>query len=310
MTLTRKKKPVSANEISMPANILLNLIFIIAMVACLYPFLQVVGISFSDNASLRQYGYRLIPKVFSLEGYKYVFSSLSSIGRAYGITIFVTVVGTFLHLALTSMFAYPLTRPEFAFRKGFTVYVLITMLFGGGMVPWYIVCTQLLHLKNTIFALFVPSLFSAWNAIVLKTFIKNNIPDSLIESARLDGSTEFMTFLRIVLPLSKAGLATIGFMVALGFWNDWWLPLMLITDEKLYNLQYLLYRIMNQIQYLADLANRSPSEALLAMDSIRQVPQETARMAMCVITVGPIMFAFPFFQRHFVRGLTIGAVKG
>jgi putative aldouronate transport system permease protein len=309
MTLKKKNYAKSGNQISKPATVIINLLFIGCVVICLYPLLLVVGISFTDNDALRE-GYRLIPRVFSTDGYRFAVTTGGAIVRAYGVTVFVTVVGTFCHLTLCSLFAYPLSRPEFAYRKVFTVFILIPMLFSGGLVPWYVVCTQVLHLKDTIFALFVPSLFSTWNVIVLRTFIKNNIHDSLIESARLDGSSEFQTWFFLVLPLSKAGLATIGFMVALGFWNDWWLPLMLINDVKLINLQYMLYRIMSQIQFLQNLSSLNVAGGSIANQVAMTIPQETARMAMCVLTIGPIIFVYPFFQRYFVKGLTIGAIKG
>jgi putative aldouronate transport system permease protein len=303
------KKYKALNRISMPANILLNIFFLFCVFMCLYPLLLVIGVSFTDNDALRE-GYRVIPKVFSLDGYKFAVASGAAIVRAYGVTIFVTVVGTILHLAICSLFAYPLSRPEFTYRNKFMIFIMIPMLFGGGLIPWYVVCTQILHLKNTIFALFLPNLFSPWNVIVLRTFMQSNIPESLVESARLDGSTELQTFYKIVMPLSKAGLATIAFMVALGFWNDYWLPLMLISDEKLNNLQYLLYRIMANITFLQSLSSRSGVGADTAMGALRLIPQETARMAMCVLSIGPIILTFPFFQRYFVKGLTIGAVKG
>jgi len=212
-----------------------------------------------------------------------------------------------LHVLIVSLFAYPLSRPEFRYRKFFMGFILVPMLFSGGLVPWYIVCNQVLNLKNTIWAMIVPSLFSSWNCIVLRTFIKNNIPESLIESVRLDGCTEFKTYVHIILPLSKAGIAVIAFFTALAYWNDWWLALMLITDEKLYNLQYLLYNIMARIQFLQSMA--AQNLGIVSMAELR-VPQETARMAMCVLTVGPIILAYPFFQRFFVKGITIGSIKG
>ena len=294
------------NRISGWANILLHVFFIFCVIACLYPILMVIGISFTDNDALRD-GYRIIPRKFSLEGYSFVFGTSSTIIRAYGVTIFNTAVGTFLHVLIVSLFAYPLSRPEFKYRKFFMGFILFPMLFSGGLVPWYIICNQVLGLQNTIWAMVIPSLFSSWNAIVLRTFIKNNIPESLIESVRLDGCTEFKTYLHIILPLSKAGLAVIAFFTALSYWNDWWLALMLITDEKLYNLQYLLYNIMARIQFLQSIA--AQNLGIISMSEL-QVPQETARMAMCVLTIGPIILAYPFFQRFFVKGITIGSIKG
>lgn len=308
--MPRKLKKYKAfNRVSVPANILLNIFFILCVLMCIYPLAMVLGVSLTDNNTLMQSGYNMIPRVFSLEGYAYTLgASGRAILNAYGVTIIVTIVGTLLHLVLTALFAYPLSRPEFKYRNMFMVFIMIPMLFSGGLIPWYVVCTQILHLKDTIYALFVPSLFSTWNVIVLRTFMQSNIPESLVESARLDGSTELQTFWHLILPLSKAGLATIGFMVALGFWNDYWLPLILINKESLNNLQYLLYRIMGRIEFLRNIASQS---TIAGVDATKiAMPQESARMAMCVLSVGPLIFAYPFFQRYFVKGLTIGAIKG
>jgi putative aldouronate transport system permease protein len=186
-------------------------------------------------------------------------------------------------------------------------FILIPMLFSGGLVPWYVICNRVLGLRNTIWAMIIPSMFSSWNAIVLRTFIKNNIPESLIESVRLDGCSEFKTYLHMILPLSRAGLAVIAFFTALGYWNDWWLALMLIGEEKLYNIQYLLYNIMARIQFLQSIA--AQNLGIVSMTELH-VPQETARMAMCVLTIGPIVLVYPFFQSFFVKGITIGSIKG
>ena len=307
MSIKQKKfNPVNANRIAPWANVMLNLFFIFCVTACLYPLLLVIGVSLTDNEVLRQ-GYRIIPRKFSTEGYSFAFNTSNSIIRAYGVTIFNTCVGTFLHVFIVSLFAYPLSRPDFKYRKFFMGVILVPMLFSGGLVPWYVICNQVLGLRNTIWAMIIPSLFSSWNAIVLRTFIKNNIPESIIESVRLDGCSEFKTYIHIILPLSKAGLAVIAFFTALGFWNDYWLSLMLITEEKLYSLQYLLYNIMSRITFLQSMA----AQALgMVSQADVNVPQETARMAMCILTVGPIILAYPFFQRFFVKGITIGSIKG
>ena len=301
-----KISTVNANRVAGWANILLNVFFIFCVVCCVYPLLLVIGVSFTDNEVLRE-GYRVIPRKFSTDGYSFVFNSGSSIIRAYGVTIFNTFVGTLLHIIIVSLFAYPLSRPEFKYRKVLMAYILIPMLFSGGLVPWYVICNQVLGLRNTIWAMILPSLFSSWNCIVLRTFIKNNIPESIIESVRLDGCTEFKTYLHIILPLSKAGLAVIAFFTALAYWNDYWLSLMLITDERLYSLQYLLYNIMSRITFLQSLA--AQNLGFVSMSELN-IPQETSRMAMAVMTVGPIILAYPFFQRFFVKGITIGSIKG
>jgi putative aldouronate transport system permease protein len=306
MTEKKKNLSVTANRISVGGNIALNVFFMSCVAACLYPLLLVIGVSFTDNDALVE-GYRVIPRVFSLEGYSFALSASNAVVKAYGVTIFNTVIGTMLHVFICSLFAYALSRPESRIRKFMMGFILVPMLFSGGLVPWYVICTQVLHLKDTIWAMIVPSLFSSWNVIVLRTFIKKNIPESLIESVRLDGCSEFQAYLHIVLPLSKAGLAVIAFFVALGYWNDYWLSLMLITDQNLYSLQYLLYNIMARMQFLQSIA--AQTLGIVSAADLR-VPQETARMAMCVLTVGPIILAYPFFQRFFVKGITIGSIKG
>lgn len=300
-----RKSKVSENRISGGANIVLNIFFVICVALCLYPLLLVMGVSFTDNNALRENGYRIIPSVFSLDGYSFAIGASGVLLRAYGTTIFNTVVGTVLHVFICALFAYPMSRPEFRTKKFFMVFLLIPMLFNGGMVPWYVICTQVLGLRDTIWAMILPMLISPWNVIVLRTFIKHSIPDSLIESARLEGCTEFKVFWHFILPLSKAGLATIAFFTALGFWNDYWLSLMLITEPKLYSLQYLLYNIMAKIQFLSSLTARAAG-----IQNVGEIPTETARMAMCVLAVGPIILAYPYFQRFFVKGITIGSVKG
>ncbi|MCL2035212.1 MAG: carbohydrate ABC transporter permease [Oscillospiraceae bacterium] len=301
----QKKHSVSENRVSGLTNLLLNMFFIACAVLCIYPILLVVGISFTDNDALRQYGYKIIPSVFSTDGYAYAFSAAGSILRSYGITIFNTVAGTVIHVLVCALFAYPMARPEFKSRKFFMGFLLIPMLFNGGMVPWYVICTQVLGLRNTIWAMILPMVISPWNVIVLKTFINRNIPDSLIESARLEGCSEFRVFWNIVLPLSKAGLATIAFFSALAYWNDYWHSLMLITDESLYSLQYLLYNIMAKTQFLSSLAARTAG-----IQSVGVIPAETARMAMCVLSIGPIVIVYPYFQRFFVKGIMVGSIKG
>jgi len=304
-----KKRPVADNVVSVPANILFNLIFFVAAACCIYPFLLVISVSFSEMKSLSSGGYQLIPRVFTADAYKYVFAASSNIINAYGVTLVATAMGTFLHLAMVSMFSYPLSRPEFEFRGFYMKFLLIPMLFSGGMVPWYIVCTQFLKLGDTMGALIVPYAFSGWNAVMMNVFIRKNIPTEMIEAARMDGSSEFKTYLRIVLPLSKAGLAAIGYMVAIGYWNDWWLPTIFIRSQRLHNLQYMLYRIMAMTTVLSNMV-RTGGNLSAAERMSQSIPQESLRMAMVVIAVGPIVFAYPFFQRQFVKGLVVGSLKG
>jgi len=306
---TKRKSKFLNNQISQPTNIILHIIFLLGVIVCVYPTLVIIGSSFTDEATLKHFGYNVIPRVFSTKAYSYVATTGITIIRAYGVTMFVTVAGTLLNIIFTSMFAYPLTRPEFPWRRQFSIFIYITMVFGGGLIPWYILCTQILHLQNTLWGLFVPSMFGGWNAFVLRTFIQRNIPNELIESARMDGSSEWNTYLKIVLPLSKAGLATIGFFTALVFWNDWYNCLLFNSAApKLQNLGFLLYQILMQAQYLSTISSQQGMAAIGG--SAAQIPTTSMQMAMCVLAVGPIILVYPYFQRFFVKGLVIGAVKG
>jgi len=286
------------------SKVMIHLIFIVSALACILPLLLVVSISFTSEKSLMIDGYNLWPKDFDLSAYRYVFSGAGSIARAYAVTIFVTVVGTLLHLLVTSMLSYSLTRPEVKLRNALTLFVYIPVLFNGGLVPSYILITRYLHLKNTIWVLIVVYLVSAMNVLIMKNFFKS-IPNSLFESARIDGSGEIRTFFSIALPLSKPSLATIGLFTAIAYWNDWMTAALYIENPKLHTLQYLLQSLMNNIGYLQ--ANAAASKSMEA--AIGMLPSEGARMATCVLAIGPIILLYPFLQKYFEKGLTIGAVK-
>jgi putative aldouronate transport system permease protein len=302
----KKVKKYSANTISNKSNFIINLLFIAYCILCIAPLILVIVVSFTDEKTIMAEGYKFIPSKWSLYAYSYMFHDMTKIVRGYGVTIFVTIVGTILNLALTSLYAYPLSRRDLPLRNFFTFFIFFTMLFSGGLVPWYLVCTQLLNLKNTIWALIIPSLVSPFNVLIMRTFFQNTIPDSLIEAARIDGSGELRTFIQIIIPLSKPVFATIGLFCTIGFWNDYFLSMMFITKDKLYSLQYLMYIVQKNIDVLKDMKVMNPNASL----EIAKLPQETIRMAMVIIGIGPIIFAYPFFQKYFVKGLVIGAVKG
>jgi len=286
------------------SKITIHLIFIALSLACILPLLLVVSISFTDEQSLMLDGYHFWPKAFSTAAYQYVFSGAGSILNAYAVTIFVTVVGTLLHLLITSMLSYSLTRPEVTHRRALTLFVYLPVLFNGGLVPQYILLTRILHLKDTVWVLIIVYLVSTINVLIMKNFFRT-IPESLIESARIDGSGEIRTFFRIALPLSKPSLATIGLFVAIAYWNDWMTASLYIESPKLRPLQYLLQSLMNNIGYLQSNAQASQSmEAAIGM-----LPSEGARMATCVLAIGPIILLYPLLQKYFEKGLTIGAVK-
>ncbi|MCM3700140.1 carbohydrate ABC transporter permease [Paenibacillus macerans] len=294
------------NEISKTTNLILHLIFIVITVLCVLPIVLVFMISITDYDSIVLNGYQFIPDKLSLEAYRYIFKDYGTVVGAYGISFFVTIVGTLLSVLLTSLYAYPLSRGDFKYRGVFAFLVFFTMLFSGGLVPWYIMYTQVLDLKNSIWALIFPMLLSPFNVLIMKTYFQMTVPPALIEAAKIDGAGELRTFFKIVFPLSLPVFATIGLFNTLHYWNDWFNSMIFITDTKLYSLQYLMYKMISQADYL------SRNSALIqgSATELAKLPGETIRMAMALIGIGPIVLAYPFFQRYFIKGLTIGSIKG
>lgn len=294
------------NQIKKSTNVLFNTILTIMSLASIIPFAFVVIISLTDEKTLVMNGYRFIPEKWSLYAYKYIISAGPDIIRSYGVTILVTVAGTILGLLLTGTFAYSLSRKNFAYRKFFTKVITIPMLFSGGMISNYLVVTQFLRINNSILALILPLCMNSFNVIILRTFFKSSVPDAVVESAKIDGASEWRLFFQIVIPIAMPGLATIGLFLTLGYWNDWFNAMMYIDSPSLYPLQYLLIQIENSIQFLTS----NPGQlGATASQAAANMPQETIRMAIVVISTVPIIFAYPFFQRYFVNGLTVGAVK-
>ena len=271
---------------------------------CIIPILAILGISFSGERSLITEGYHIFPKDFDTLAYSTLLASPKQLISAYEISIIVTLLGGFLGLTVTALIAYPLSRSDFPWRKQIMFFVFFTMLFNGGLVPWYIIISKYLHLKSTLRVLILPYLANAWYIILMRTYMAK-IPMSLIESAKIDGGSEFRIFLQIILPLSKPALATIGLFFVLQYWNDWWLSMLFIETEKFIPIQYMLVRIMSNIQYLT-----SQMSSMSVNIDISKLPNESARMALCLIAAGPMLFVFPFFQKYFVRGLTVGSIKG
>ncbi|WP_135557566.1 carbohydrate ABC transporter permease [Paenibacillus cymbidii] len=282
----------------------MHAIFIAFCLFCVVPILIVVSSSFTAERSLVIEGFNLWPKSFSLSAYRLVFTHGEALLRAYVVTVGVTAIGTLLSVLFSTMTAYTLSRNDFKHRSYFGFYIYFTVLFHGGLVPSYILATRYLHLGNTVWALFLPMLIIPWFIFLMRRFL-TDIPVSLIESAKMDGASEYGIFLRIVLPISKPAIAAVSLIMALGYWNSWWLSLLYIEDRHLYTLQYLLYIILSNIQALQDAANTSFTVAN-AMDT----PQMSLRMAMALLAAGPTLFVFPFFQRFFIKGMTVGAVKG
>ena len=283
---------------------LAHVVLIVFSLMAVLPFILLISASLTEENAALKYGFGFIPKAFSLAAYKYISYQSKMIIRAYGITIFTTVIGTSVGLTMTSMLGYGLSK-DIPGRRILNFFVVFTMLFNGGLVPTYLVYTKYLHLGNTIWALIIPSLLmNAFHVMLVRNYFFTSIPESLIESAKLDGASEMMIFRAIVLPLSKPIMATIGLMLALSYWNNWTNGLYYLDDTSLYSIQNVLNAINNNI-----IAINSVSNMGLAINK-SEVPALTARMAIAVIGIVPMLCIYPFFQKYFVKGITIGAVKG
>jgi putative aldouronate transport system permease protein len=302
-SVTRRKRDMLA--LSPTTDTMLNVLMVVCCILTLFPIYVIVISSLTSEASLTTYGYRLWPKEFSVAAYTFLFSKGSIVITAYKNTILSTVAGTFLSVFMVGLYAFPLSRDNFKFRTFFTFYAFFTMLFGGGLVSYYMVMRQILQIQNSLWALFLPSAFSPFWVIVMRTFYKANVPNEIIESARIDGASEWRTLFQVVVPLAIPGLATVALFSAIGIWNNFFNCLLLVDEATYYNLQFTIYTTLNNIRFLLENADK-----MQGLVNISALPSQTFRMAMAVVTVGPIIFAYPFFQRFFIRGLTIGAIKG
>ena len=287
-------------------QLIIHIFLVLMALAAILPVWVLVAGSITGEQELILEGYSLIPKTFSMDAYKYLLNKASEIFRAYGITVFITVVGTAVSLFITPLLAYPLSRKDFKARNIFSFLVFFTMLFNGGIVPSYIMWTRIFHLKNTITALILPGLLmNGFNVILMKNYFAQNIPVELIEAAKMDGAGEFKIFFQMVLPLSLPIMATVGLFVGIGYWNDWTNGLYYVTDARLYSLQNLLNRILQDGQFLS-----SSTMSNAGVSAMTQMPSVSIRMAISVIGILPIMILYPFFQKYFVKGIAVGAVKG
>ena len=291
----------SSIQISKTSNVIWHIAFMILAAICIYPMLLVLMVTLTDETTIALEGYKLFPSKYSLAAITYIVTNGSAILNAYGVSIFCTVVGGLIGVIIMALYAYPLARDDFKYRTFFNLIAVITMLFSGGLVPTYMVYVNVLHLKDTIWALVLMNLFSAFNVMIIRTYYRTSISKSLIEAAQIDGAGEFKTYFKIILPLSKPVIATMLMMVMLVYWNDWMGPMLYIDNEKLYNLQYLMWQLESKIANLARMAGNP--------DLVKSVPSETARMAMAIVAIGPIVLAYPFFQRYFEKGITLGATK-
>ncbi len=285
---------------------LMHLFMILLVLCCILPFLLMVIASFTEEATLTRNGYSFFPEELSLETYRYIIRSAGTIFRGYLMTIIVTVIGTGCNLLLTVLFAYPLSRKDLPYRGILSFFLFFTMLFNGGLVPTYMMYANTFHIKNTVFALIIPSLMmNAFYVIMMRSFFSSSIPDSLIEAAKLDGASEMKILGRVILPLSKPMVVTLVLMVGLGYWNDWMNGLYYVTEQKLFTIQMILNNMINNIEFLTRNASMLGTAA-----SNMKIPQVGIRMGIAVIAVLPILVIYPFLQKYFVKGIVIGGVKG
>ena len=290
-------------ENNKPFQIFGHAIMILLIIICLFPFVLMIASSLTNEQALLNYGYSLIPREFSLESYKYLLNNSESIVRGYLITLSITVIGTFLNVMFTILIAYPLSRKELPFRNVIAFIVFFTMLFNGGVVSSYIMWSNYFHIKNTLFALLVPNLMlGAFFIIMMRTYFSSNIPDAILEAARIDGATEWFILFKIVIPISQPIIVTIALFAGLQYWNDWVNGLYYISDDRFYSIQVLLNRMLSDVQYLMSSGSLN--------SSVGKLPSTGIKMAIAVIGAVPVLIVYPFFQKYFIKGITIGAVKG
>ncbi len=285
-------------------SVVLNAIMILISLGYVIPLLLMISISFTQESLITEFGYQLIPQKWVLDAYKEVFKNPTQIIDSYTVTIAYSILSTALAVLVQTLMAYPLARSNFRSKKFITIYLMITMFFSGGLVPSYILNTQYLRLGNSFWIYIFPSLMSAWNVILFKTYFKG-LPESLVEAAKLDGASEFQVYYKIIMPLSTPIIACIAFTFLLGRWNDWNTSLLYIRNNKLYSLQYLLQRLMNEADFVTKMSGTA-NEGLVG----KELPTESMRYATAVIAAGPMMVVFPFFQKYFAKGLVVGSVKG
>lgn len=294
------------HQIGPLANAFITLFFGMFSLLCVIPFVTVIMASFTEEKTLAINGYSLFPKKMSLSAYEYMFKAGDQILRSFSVSVFVTVIGTIISVVVTAFFAYALSRPNFKYRTFFNYYGGFTMLFGGGLVPTYLVVTRIVGIRDSIWALILPMTLNMFFVIVMRTFFITSVPSAIIEAAQIDGASELKTFLKIVIPISLPSIATIGLFTTLGYWNDWFNALLYLDSARIMPIQYLLMQIEKQMQFLIQNSNAMGASST----EIRNLPSESLRMAIVVVSTLPIACVYPFFQKYFISGLTVGSVKG
>ena len=306
MARNKLRKEKELNQIKKSTNVFFNIIFIILSALCIFPIVFVFSISISSETSIQKNGYQLIPQELSAAAYQFLWNERGTILHATFISILVTALGIILSVLLTTTMGYVVSRNTYKLISFYTWVIFIPMIFNGGMLAGYVVNTNILHLRNSIWALILPLAVSPFNIVICKTFFKTTIPDSIVESAKIDGAGQLRIFAQIILPISKPIIATIALFAAFGYWNDWFQASLYISDKNLQTLQSMLNNIQNNIEYIAN----NPYGGLSLQQYKASMPTESVRMAIAIIIVVPIACVYPFFQKYFISGLTIGSVKG
>ena len=304
--MNKSGAPNVLNRIKPGTNVVFNIIFILLSLICFVPIILIFVISITDEQSIAQNGYQIIPDMLSSSAYSFLWGERAMILQALWISVEVTVVGTVLGVILTTTMGYVLSRPGYKLNGFFSTVVFIPMIFSGGMVASYVVIAQILNLRDTVWSLILPLCVSSFNVTICRTYFRTNIPDAVIESAKIDGASQLTIFVRIVLPISKPLLATIGLFLAFGYWNDWFQSSLYISKDNLLSLQALL----NQLQKNMEFLTKNPTAGMSLQDYKLAMPTESVRMAIAIIIAVPIACVYPFFQKYFISGLTVGAVKG
>lgn len=305
--MSAEKKKKEMNVISQKWNVIFLAIFILVAAITVLPVLLIIIISFSSSDSLAEVGYSFFPASWSLNGYIYLFKMGNQFFSSYLVTIAYATIGTILGLIIMTMYAYVICQKSFWLARAFMWFLFVTMLFSGGLVPSYILNVRYYHLKDSFWVLILPSLVNAYWVIVLRTFIKTSIPEALIDSARIDGAGHFRIYVQIVCPLLKAGVGTIGLFSFVAKWNDWFRGMLYIENPRLVPLQTLLVKLQNTVDYLKE--NSDMLGTVEGNEYLKNMPGVSLRMACTVVAFIPIVFAYPFFQRYFVGGLTVGSIK-
>lgn len=296
-------KKIKKGKAEIAFNIITYVFLTLGSIICVLPFIIILSGSFTDDYTIVTQGYSVLPRDFTLAAYKTIFKAPKDILQAYKMTFYYTIVGTGLGLLMITLTAYVISRKEFKYRNTVSFLIYFTSIFGGGMIPWYLMYANVLGLKGSTFAIWFPALMSPFLVILMRTFISGSVPDAITESAKIDGAGHLTIFFKIVLPVLGPGLATIGLFLALGYWNDWYRSSMFSTNSATWELQFYLYDLLNATTAMKQMAQN-------ASISTADLPTQSVKLAMAVVATGPVLLFYPFVQRFFVSGITVGAVKG